>query len=88
MRKFIVIIGSSSTEKPYVVDTFPSGNGVGSMVRHKPFSAVDLRQVMKDCLGGNDAGIDNVLALIEKDGSRANEYSLSDECATRLGWFD
>jgi hypothetical protein len=88
MRKFIVIISSSTTEKPYVVGTFPSGNNVGSIVRHKSYSTADLKQDMKDCLGADDTGITNVLDLIVREGSWANEFTLSDECAKRLGWFD
>jgi hypothetical protein len=88
LRKFIVIISSSSTEKSYVVGTFPSGNNDGSIVRHKLYGVTDIKQDMKDCLEANDVGLTSVLDLIARNGSWANEFPLSDECATRLGWFD
>jgi hypothetical protein len=88
MREFVIITSSSSTEQPYVVAIFPGGDDIGSIVRHKRYGTTDLRQDMKDYLKADDAGADNVLALVKEKGLWAIKVLLSDECAERLGWFE
>jgi hypothetical protein len=85
MQKYLILVGNSLGEQPYVLSIFPSEGNNGSQVRHKFYSEQDLRQDLKDCLDATDDGLDEVIKIV----SRSPWYQispLSNECAARLGW--
>jgi hypothetical protein len=88
MAKYLVIITPFSAEQPYILAIFPSGDDRGSIVRHKQYDIENLRQDMKDCLNASEDGFVRVLKIISETGRWSTEVSLSDQYASRLGWFE
>jgi hypothetical protein len=90
-KKFIVTIAALSNapdSEPFYVSLFPSEGGA-TIVRGCAKTDAKLRQDWKDCCAGAvEKGLDDVLGRVAAEGFFTNEYSLTDDCAQRLGWFE
>jgi hypothetical protein len=87
MKKYTVIIDSSSAEHAYVSTMFESGHN-GGLAWHKLYTTEDtLVSDLKGCLRTeNDEAVANILKFLAAQRMWAKDIDLTDECAAILGW--
>jgi hypothetical protein len=88
MKSYLILIDSSSTEHPYVLTIQEDGNTSGGMPWRKEYvDEASFTQDLNGCMkAADDKAVAEILRTIAATNHWATKLSLTDECATRLGW--